>query len=395
MKGKWPWRERWAMATLFVTLFLVMVGFGILLPIMPYFVLKLNGDAVAFGFFTASYSIMQFFFAPIWGRLSDRLGRRPLLLMGLGGYGISFILFGLSTELWMLFVVRSFSGMISSATLPTAMAYAADCTPPERRAGAMGMLGAAMGLGMILGPALGGWLGGYSFALPFFVSGALALITVPFAFWLLPESLPEGAAIQEPQRWHNVLRIGRHRQFTLFLLSFAVSFTMALFEGTFAIFAFERFAFATQHLGMMFAGLGTLGVIVQAGLVNRLARRFGCVRLVAAGLAMAMTGLALMAVVPTLPAMVAMTALYSAGAALLRPNISTLVSQTSDDGQGASLGWMQSFDSLGRAAGPMAGGILYEVAAALPYWTGALALLLILVLSWKQLQRYQQVGDAL
>ena len=132
-----------------------MAGFGIIIPVIPYFFRQLGGSSTALGFFMASYSIMQFIFAPIWGRLSDRIGRRPVLLIGLGGYGLTFILFGFANHLWMLFVIRIISGIISSATLPTAMAYIADITEESERSKGMGMMGAAMGMGMIFGPAIG------------------------------------------------------------------------------------------------------------------------------------------------------------------------------------------------------------------------------------------------
>ena len=167
-----------AIGVLFIILFLVMAGFGIVIPNIPYFIEALGGNSTVMGLFMASYSVMQFIFAPLWGRLSDRIGRRPVLLIGLGGYAITFFLFGFVSSLWMLFAIRILAGMISSATLPTAMAYIADITEEDERSKGMGMMGAAMGLGMILGPALGGLLGHQDFSLPFFAAGGLAFLAI-------------------------------------------------------------------------------------------------------------------------------------------------------------------------------------------------------------------------
>lgn len=174
---------------LFTVQFLVMIGFGIVIPILPFLFTGLGGGALSLGIFMASYSIMQFFFAPFWGRLSDRIGRRPVLLIGLGGYGLTFFLFGIAGNIPLLIAFRALSGMISSATLPTVMAYLSDITEGADRSKSMGMIGAAAGLGMIFGPVLGGWIGDYNISLPFFVAGGLALLVLPFAWALLPETL--------------------------------------------------------------------------------------------------------------------------------------------------------------------------------------------------------------
>ncbi|MTV49952.1 MFS transporter [Heliobacillus mobilis] len=384
-------KEGRATIILFITLFLVMAGFGVILPTLPYLVIHMGGNSISLGFLTASYSLLQFFFAPLWGRWSDRIGRRPVLLIGLSGYGVTFILFGLASQLWMLFAIRLLSGMISSATLPTAMAYMADITPAEKRASGMGMMGAAMGLGMIVGPALGGWLGHYGFSIPFFVAGAMALMTMPFAFALLPESLKEENRRTEASTDSNpwpLLRAFRHPQRWLFGLTFIISFTMALFEGTFALFSYERFQFGTREMGFLFAALGFLAVLIQAGLMGKLVKRFGNVRLIMGGLILSACGLTLTLFAPAVLWLFLFTALYSMGSSILRPNVSTLVSQTAPEGQGISLGIMQSFDSLGRIMGPIVGGALYHLWFGLPYLAGALSVAVTLLVSWKRLQGY-------
>lgn len=377
---------------LFFSLFLVMIGFGIIIPILPFFVTRLNGSPTALGFLMASYSLMQFFFAPFWGRLSDRIGRRPVLLIGLSGYGITFILFGLSTQLWMLFSVRILSGIISSATLPTAMAYIADITASKNRAGGMGMMGAAMGLGMIFGPALGGWLGHYSFSLPFFTAGGLAILTLPFAWIFLPESLKElSVQTQKSGRRLNP-EIFKNPQFPLFAISFVVSFSMALFESTFALFAAARVGFGPREMGLLFTILGVLGVAIQAGMIGRLVNRFGDIKVITTGIVISVIGFLLILIARNAAFIVIYTAIFSAGNSLLRPSISTLVTKTTlDEGQGSSVGIMQSFDSLGRILGPVTGGIVFDLNINFPYLLGTFVLIAVLLSSKRHLAYFSTV----
>lgn len=380
-------------AVLFTTLFLVMIGFGIVLPIFPFLIIELGGGPAALGFFMASYSIMQFIFAPLWGRLSDRIGRRPVLLIGLGGYGLTFTLFGFVTELWMMFAIRILSGLISSATLPTAMAYVADTTSGEERSKGMGILGAAMGLGMIAGPALGGWLGHSSFAIPFFVAGGLAVLNLPFAILFLPESLKEPAVDTSRDKARISFEVIKNPLFLLFFLGFITSFTMSMFQGTFALFAADRAGFGPKEMGILFAVLGLVGVIVQGGLVGRLAKKFGDVRLVRAGMLISTVGMLLIIASTNVFLLFLTSAIFNIGNTLLTPSSSSLVSKNSTGGQGVALGIMQSFGSLGRIFGPMVGGVLYNIHMNAPYFTGAVLLLFVILLAGGKIARFDAGTD--
>ncbi len=185
--------NRRALVLLFLTMFIVMVGFGVIMPILPFYAESMGASATALGLLFAVYSLIQFFFAPIWGQVSDRIGRKPPLLIGLLGFSVSFFLFGLATELWMLFAARILGGLLSAAVLPTVMAYIADTTDEEHRGGGMGILGAAMGMGVTFGPVIGGFLGEISPALPFFFAAGLAATVSAVMFFVLPESLPPEA----------------------------------------------------------------------------------------------------------------------------------------------------------------------------------------------------------
>lgn len=374
---------------LFVIQFLVMVGFGIVIPILPFFVSKLGGTPVTLGVFMAAYSIMQFFFAPFWGRLSDRIGRRPVLLFGLCGYGITYFLFGLANNLWVLILIRALSGVVSSATLPTAMAYLADITEegPERSKG-LGMLGAAMGLGMIFGPALGGWLGHYFFIAPFFVAGGLVLLVVPFAWFFLEETLDTSRPMAQRARPKMTLAVIKDPLFVLFSFNFVLTFAMSMFEATFAWLAAAKVGFGIKEIGIVFAVAGVCGVIIQGGLMGRLVKKFGDSALLVSGALLCAIGLVLIISSATGLAIILATIVYMAGTSLAGPTTSSLVTKYATEGQGVSLGLFQSFGSLGRMLGPIVGGALYGLWIGLPYVGGAGILVLIILMNGRRIVGY-------
>ncbi len=376
------------MVILLIIQFLVMVGFGIVIPILPFFVQNLGGGALSLGIFMSSYSIMQFFFAPFWGRLSDRIGRRPVILIGLTGYGLTFLLFGMVNNLYLLIGIRALSGMVSSATIPTAMAYLTDITEGADRSKGMGMVGAAMGLGMIFGPAIGGWLGHYSFSLPFFVAGGLALLLLPFTLAFLPESLKEPAEVLRSRTSLLSLAVLKDPLFALFAFNFIMNFTMSMFETTFALLAAAKVGFGPRDMGVTFAILGIFGVIVQGGLIGPLSKMFGDAKLVKTGALLCATGLILIILAANygnIIFLVMSTVVFMVGNSLLVPTSSSLVTKQSTQGQGASLGLFASFASLGRIIGPVTGGLLFGINMELPYVTGSVFLVLVVLVAGRNL----------
>src|SRR5690606_2654873 len=175
------------------TLLVVMLGFGLVIPIIPYYMEAFGAGGTELGLLVASYAVMRLIFGPIWGSLSDRIGRKPVLMIGIFGYGVTMILFGLATQLWMLFASRIVAGILSSATSPTTMAYIGDSTSEEERGRGMGVLGAAIGIGTILGPGVGGLLAVNSLATPFFLAGGMSFVALLLVWWVLPEALPAAA----------------------------------------------------------------------------------------------------------------------------------------------------------------------------------------------------------
>lgn len=374
------------MVILLIIQFLVMVGFGIVIPILPFFVGKLGGGALSLGIFMSVYSIMQFIFAPIWGGLSDRIGRRPVLLIGLGGYGVTFLMFGMVNNLYLLIGLRALAGMVSSATIPTAMAYLADITEGADRSKGMGMLGAAMGLGMVFGPAIGGWLGLHSFSLPFFVAGGIALLLLPFTWTFLPESLKRPISdIPGRRRPRLTLEVMKDPLFALFAFNFVISFSMSMFESTFVLFSADKFGFGTEEMGITFAILGIFAVIVQGGLIGPLVKKFGESKLVNSGALLSALGLILIIFSGNAILLVMSTVVFMVGNSLMTPTSSSLVTKQNSRGQGASLGFFQSFASLGRVFGPVTGGALFEIGKGLPYIAGATFLVLIVLVAGSKL----------
>lgn len=372
--------QRRALLLLFGVLLLIMLGFSVLFPVEPYYVRGFGADARTMGVIVGIYSTMQFIFAPLWGRLSDRIGRRPVLMVGLLGYVVSQTFFGLASSLWMLFAARTMAGVLSAAAMPTAMAYIADITPPDDRAKGMGLVGAAFGLGVIIGPAVGGTLGGVWLPLPFLVSAGLAGLALLFVGLWLPESLPPDARRTTHEPWGARWVALAGDMAVLYAITFVLSVGMAGVEVTFGFFAADRLGLQPSQTGGLFVAMGVVAVIVQAGLVGKLQRMIGEGRMMVVGLALSVVGM-VGVMVSTTPLVATMAiCVLAMGMGLARPSNSALISRRAVGGQGTVIGLMDSIDSLGRIAGPLVGGSLYRQGVTLPYLIGAALFAFALVL---------------
>lgn len=390
---------------LLACLFVVMIGFGITLPVLPFYVERLALDAGAsrravvlhVTMLTAVYALMQLVFAPLWGRWSDRIGRRPLILMGIAGYVVAQVMFGLATSLWLLYVARIVGGILSSATLPTSAAYVADMTTKEGRSRGMAWLGTVASLGVVVGPALGGllarrdvhinWSSRHlavdSFSTPFFAAALLGLVTLTAAWrWL-----PEAARRRVPNDTNTTAAVdGRpliRRLAPLLTLAVAGQFGLTIFEGTFALFSQARFNFGPAEVGYVFVVCGLVMTVFQAGVVGFLAGKVSEIVQVGAGFALMGTGLALLATAQTKLSVFAFVAILSLGMAFISPNLAALVSQRGGEQRaGASLGLQIAAGSLGQVAGPLVGGVLFLWQMNVPYlFAGAVLLVLALVIA--------------
>ena len=362
---------------LFLTVFIHLVGFGLLLPLLPYYAETYGATGLAVGLLNTSFSFMQFLSAPFWGRLSDRIGRRPVILMSLVATALSYLVFGLAASLPVLFASRVFAG-IAGGVIPTAQAYIADTTTPENRTKGMGLIGAAFGLGFIFGPALGGVLSRYGYSIPAFAASGLALLAAVCAAFLLPESHPKSARAAAAKRSMvprlPTAALRRPAVRPVLLLFFLGTLCFSALEGTFALFGEHRYQIGPSHVGYLFALVGALSALMQLGFVGWLARRFGERALVLAGFATIAAGMILAGLGPPFPVMVAAMGAVAIGNGLATPSLAGLVSiSATQEEQGETLGAYQSLGSLGRSAGPFLGGLAFDhLGIGSPFWLGGI-----------------------
>jgi MFS transporter, DHA1 family, multidrug resistance protein len=394
-----PMFKNRSLAILFFTLVVIMLGFGMIIPILPFLVEKFGGGGMAMGSLMAVYSLMQFIFSPFWGDLSDRYGRKPLLLMGTIGNGLTMIGFGLSGNLWMLFIFRALGGILSSATLPTAMAFISDSTSEKDRGGGMGLVGAAMGVGMVLGPGIGGMMGGRSMQAPFFLAAALSFLAMILIWIFLPESL-------EPEKRSASVKGFRGPQFSLmwaallgsigflYVLAFLHSFALANFEGIFAYYAEAAFGYNSQTIGIILTVVGLTSAIVQGVLTGVATKKWGDARVVKASLFASIFGFLLMLTAYNLATVILMTSLFILSNAMLRPAVSSLISKRAGTGQGVAMGLNNSFMSLGRVIGPLWAGAALDMNIKFPFITGAVVMLIGFVMSLYYLSSEPQAVNA-
>ncbi len=374
--------RRSPLAIIFVTIFIDLVGFGIVIPILPLYAQRFGASPLVIGLLLAIYSFMQCICAPLLGKLSDRIGRRPVLLVSILGSAVGFLLMGLAGSLWMLFVARIIDG-ITGGNISTAQAYIADITPPEQRSKRMGLIGAAFGLGFIFGPAIGGLLSRVSLAAPFYFAAALAACNATALFFALPESLPEEhrGRVRERVSLAQVFHEAGSRSLLLVMATYFVT-TMAfsLLTATYPLFTQRRFGFGAMENGYVFAAQGVLGAIIQGGLLGWLLKKASDRRLVAFGaLALAVSFFALPLSLSTTALFLATAGMAASHGLVAAPLHGMASRSVGGESQGRVLGLMQSAASAARIVGPVLGGWLLNIDAArgaawfgrTPYWVAS------------------------
>jgi DHA1 family tetracycline resistance protein-like MFS transporter len=347
---------------IFVTVFIDLLGFGIIIPLLPFYAEHFGASALMVGLLSTSFSLMQFLFAPFWGRLSDRIGRRPVILLGLLGSAVSYAMFALASSLPMLFVARSLAG-IAGANIPTAQAFIADITTPENRARGMGMVGAAFGLGFVFGPAIGGFLSRWGYAAPAWFAAALSLANFVAALVVLPESRPAHVRDMPHEGRLTVFRraLARPQMALVLLVFFLVITSFSSFESMFALYGERRFGFTTVSIGYMFAWVGIVLATVQGGLVGLVVPRLGETRVVRIALLLIAAGLLAVPLSPSVPVLSAAVGLLALGLGFNSPSMLATISRLADPrDQGSTLGLSQSLGSLARIVGPMWGGWVFD-----------------------------------
>lgn len=366
---------------IWTTVALDLVGFGMLFPVLARYSEDLGASPTEAGLVVASFSVAQLVFSPLSGRLSDRIGRKPVLLASLVGTAVGSLLTGLADSLWLLFVARLLDGA-SGASVSVAQASVTDVAPPEERARLLGLLGAAFGVGFALGPAIGGVAALVDHRLPFFVAAAIAGVNALVAVKRLPETHPDHQTGGAPRPYESISAASSSGVRVLLLASFLGLVAFAGFEATFSLLARARFGLTESSTYAVFFGIGLVLVVVQGGAVHTVVARLGEAASIRFGLLANAVGLLLLAppeggwwlLVPAL-------LLLCVGQGVLAPTLSSAVAgRAGRDGRGQALGVQQAAGGMARIVGPALGGALFEhVSAAAPYYVGAALVTVALV----------------
>lgn len=376
-----------ALLTVFIAVLLDLVGFGILIPVQPFLAQSLKADASVITLVGATYSAMQFIFAPLWGRLSDRIGRRPVMISSIF-FGIcGYLLIGTATSIPMLFAGRALAGF-GNANLAVAQAVVSDVTTAENRAKGMGMLGAAFGLGFIIGPIIGGFASRWGLHAPALVAGGLGLFNLLLAIaWLQETHPPERRSLPTESRrapWDEAFRVpgvGR-----MLVIGFLLTTGFALFEQVLSLFVAEVWAkdapqavagempLAVRLTVYFLMTIGLTGAVVQGGLIGRIGRRFSARSVAAVGMALMALGVLGIPLVGGLPfaALIGVGFVLALGSGLTNPTLMGMLSNLAPaQKRGSILGVGQAANSLGRVVGPAVAGSLFEFSPQLPFFIGA------------------------
>ena len=379
-------QPRGRLGLLFLAVLVDLVGFGIVLPLLPFYATDLGAGGLQVGLLVTVYSAVQLVMAPLWGRISDRFGRRRVLILGLLGSAAAYIIFARADSLALLFLSRIVGG-IGGSTIPVAQAYIADVTPPTRRAGNMGLIGAAFGLGFVIGPALGGILAGVSPgspAAPGYVAAGLCFANALLAALWLPESRRSrdratsrfnlGAALTE---------VRASGQIKIILASYLfITMAFSTLQPTLSLLASERFTLGARQAGYLFAMLGLVSAVYQGGIVRALVPRMGERRLFRYSAVPFAAGLLVIGLATDLRLLLAGLVLLGIGYGGAVPAVLGLLSRAaSPERQGGVLGVGQSVGSLARVLGPAMAGALFDIRLAFPYVAGAFLILLALLVS--------------
>lgn len=393
---------------IFVTIFIDLLGFGMVIPLLPFFAQDFQATPIEIGFLVSSYSWMQFFFAPVFGSLSDKYGRRPVLFFSIIGSGIGYLMIGLAGALWMVFAGRILGG-ITGANLSTAQAYIADITTRENRAKGMGLFGMAFGFGFIMGPALAGILSKFGHEIPFFVAAALSFANAALLYFILPESRKFGEAAAEKKgrvaELFDSLRDSRFAVITIEYFLLVTAFSMM--TTAFPLYTGYSFGYNAEQTGYVLAYVGFLAIVIQGGLLGRMAKRFGEANLVIVGCFLLVLSFLAVPYVSResygLLGLLIGAGCFSIGNSISSPALSTLASKNAGEfEQGKVLGVMQSSASLARAIAPTITGFLLNNAVnqiddttlKRNFWTAAAIMLVaMLVAVYYAATHHRKIAD--
>lgn len=395
-----------ALATVFLVVVIDLLGFGIVLPLLPFYAQEFSASAVTIGLLYSVYSFMQLIFSPVWGSWSDRIGRRPIMLLSTFGAVIAYIMFGMAETLGVLFLSRFVAGMMGG-NISTAQAYIADVTDSENRARGMGLIGAAFGIGFVVGPAaatalihpsfhefiagsgfvsFASWMEQNRFALPGFFAAFLSFCSFLMVWFKLPEtvdtSAPKEAVFRRPSvftpRFWRLLSEQKGRSARGYLIPLVVGFFLLSFGesslySAFPLFAESQLSLSAEDVGIQFFYIGLIAVVIQGFLIKPLTKRFTEETLFMAGNILMVIGLGLIPFAHSMVTLALFLGVMAVGKSLNTPTITSLISQEADEANvGAVMGAAQGLSGLGRMIGPTWGGALFAVYFGLPFWATAL-----------------------
>lgn len=368
-----------------------MIGFAIVLPLLPFYALDFHASPVAIGWLMASFSIAQLLSAPMWGRVSDRYGRRPALMIGLAASAVAYVVFGLADSLWMLFASRLVQGA-GGGTTGVAQAYVADTMRPADRARALGWLSAATNAGIAIGPTIGSLAAmGLGTSSPGFVAAGFCLLNVFFAWKWLPESKPKGAAgpaKPRPPIWHAAWQVIAHPRAPVSRLTWIYSVGMLAFTCMTAVVALylnAEFRVTKETIGYFFTYIGILSFVMRSVVLGPVVDRIGETWAMRTGAACLVVGLILYALAPTVWLLVLVIPLVPIGTALLFPSTTSLMSRASDKGElGTTMGTAQFFGGISRVVAPIGATAAFQTwGHRSPFFLGAAVVALVSILAFR------------
>ncbi|WKA53660.1 MFS transporter [Planococcus shixiaomingii] len=385
--------NNFALYVLMFNMFIAMSGIGLIIPIMPAYLETFGVAGQALGTLVATFALAQFLFSPLSGQLSDKYGRKNLIVFGLVVFGLSQLVFGIATELWILYLARFFTGLGSAFLIPPMMAFVADITTYEGRGRGMGLLGASMSLGFTIGPGVGGFLAGVSLQFPFYVAASVALIAALISFFVLPNIKPTVTNVRAKREniFQQMRRSTATPYFVMLLVMLIFAFGLANFQSTISLYVDHKYNYTPTDIAVLMTVGGFAGVIVQTFVINRLFKRYGEMKVILVNLLiLAFTMIAVLFVHSYWTILLVATIFFTASA-LLRPAINTLISKLAGDEQGFAAGMNNAYMSIGNMIGPALAGILFDINISFPYIAGTVILLACFFLASTWSMKKQQL----
>ncbi|MFF2752315.1 MFS transporter [Psychrobacillus sp. NPDC058041] len=368
--------NQFALYILMFNMFIATAGIGLVIPVMPQYLQTFGVAGQALGFIIASFALGQFLLSPLAGDLSDKYGRKKLIITGLVIFSASQLWFGVATHEWMLYVARFISGIGGAFLIPATMAFVADLTTIESRGKGMGLIGASMSLGFMIGPALGGFLAKVSLTFPFYMASLVAILSAIISFFILPDiknaisKVPLGKKKSE-NIFTQMKRSVKTPYFMILIIIFVFSFGIANFQTTFSLYVDHKYNYTPQDIAIVLTVGGFIGVIVQSVIVGKLFNRFGELNVILVNLVVAALALLLFFLVNSFGLVLIVAAIFSTATTLIRPSVNTVVSKLAGHEQGFAAGMNNAYMSLGNMIGPALAGMFFDININLPFMIGS------------------------